>query len=95
MSIGKINTPESYIPCSPSQQVGEFPFPSQPMVVPRRALSVLRMRQLIQRTGLPRSSVYNLISKDPTFPRKIQLSARSVGFFEHEVEAWLALRSVT
>jgi len=58
-----------------------------------KALRILRMRQLVQRTGLSRATVYATLMKDPTFPQKIQLTARTIGFFEHEVEAWLASRA--
>ena len=56
-----------------------------------KALRILRMKQLIERTGLSRATLYVLM-KDPTFPSKIQLTARTIGFFEHQVEAWLASR---
>ncbi|WP_438332267.1 helix-turn-helix transcriptional regulator [Burkholderia pseudomallei] len=58
-----------------------------------KALRVLRMRQLIERTNLSRATLYVLMSSDPTFPRKIKLTARSVGFLESEVDAWIASRA--
>ncbi|WP_420993616.1 helix-turn-helix transcriptional regulator [Cupriavidus sp. 30B13] len=58
-----------------------------------KALRILRMAQLIERTGLSRATLYVLMAKDPTFPPKILLTARCVGFYEHEVEAWLASRA--
>jgi predicted DNA-binding transcriptional regulator AlpA len=56
------------------------------------AMRILRMKQLIERTGLGRSTLYGLIQSDPTFPRKIKLTARAIGFDSASVEAWLMLR---
>lgn len=58
-----------------------------------KALHILRLKQLVERTGLSRATVYVLMSTDPTFPRKINLTARTVGFLESEVNAWIAARA--
>ena len=58
-----------------------------------RGARILRMKQLIKRTGLSRATLYVLIATEPTFARKIQLSARTIGFYEHEVDAWIASRA--
>ncbi|WP_233588323.1 AlpA family transcriptional regulator [Herminiimonas sp. KBW02] len=50
------------------------------------------MKQLIERTQLSRSTLYWLIVNDPTFPRKIKLSVRTVGYCEFSVDAWIASR---
>ncbi|HDR9105116.1 helix-turn-helix transcriptional regulator [Burkholderia semiarida] len=60
---------------------------------PDKALRVLRIKQLIERTNLSRATLYALMSNDLTFPRKIKLTARSVGFLESEVDAWIAARA--
>lgn len=62
---------------------------------PQYALSILRRKQLESRTGLSRSTIYGRInpnspSYDQTFPKPIELGAHSVGWLEHEVDAWLA-----
>jgi len=54
---------------------------------------VLRMKQLLERTKLSRATLYVLMATDPTFPRKIKLTARSVGWLESEVEAWIMSRA--
>ncbi|MGM3411960.1 helix-turn-helix transcriptional regulator [Ralstonia holmesii] len=59
----------------------------------KRALRILRMKQLIERTNLSRATLYVLMSSDPTFPPKIKLTARSVGFLESDVDAWIASRA--
>lgn len=53
---------------------------------------ILRCRQVQQRTGLSRSSIYALISKQQ-FPAPVRLSAQSVGWFEHEINGWLGQRT--
>ena len=42
-------------------------------------------------TGLSRSSLYAKV-QDGTFPAQIRLGERSVGWLEHEVQAWLKNR---
>ncbi|KGX22223.1 prophage CP4-57 regulatory family protein [Burkholderia pseudomallei] len=59
----------------------------------KRALRILRMKQLIERTNLSRATLYVLMSSDPTFPRKIKLTARSIGFLESDVDAWITRRA--
>lgn len=58
-----------------------------------KALRVLRVKQLIERTNLSRASLYVLMATDPTFPTKIKLTARSVGFLESSVDEWIASRA--
>ena len=57
------------------------------------ALHILRMKQLVLRTGLSRATLYVLKATDPTFPQKIQLTERTVGYLESEVDAWIATRA--
>lgn len=57
----------------------------------KTALTILRRNQVEVRTGLPRSSLYDRIKRGD-FPAPIPLGARSVGWLEHEVDAWLADR---
>lgn len=58
-----------------------------------KALRLLRMKQLVERTNLSRATLYVLMANDPTFPRKIKLTARSIGFLESEVDAWITSRA--
>lgn len=57
------------------------------------ALRILRRRQVEDRVGLSRSSLYALIATNQ-FPRPVQLSARAVGWRAEDVDAWLASRLV-
>ncbi|MCH8866944.1 MAG: AlpA family transcriptional regulator [Proteobacteria bacterium] len=51
-------------------------------------VKICRLPQVIDRTGLSRSAVYDLISKDK-FPSQINLGPRSVGWIENEITAWI------
>ncbi|MFC5707586.1 helix-turn-helix transcriptional regulator [Aeromonas eucrenophila] len=54
-------------------------------------LRFIRMREVTKKTGLCKSSIYELINKKD-FPQPVHLSARSVAFIESEVEGWMADR---
>ena len=60
----------------------------------QQALAILRLKQLEQRVGLKKSSIYEKMNPksdryDPAFPVMVSLGERSVGWYQHEVEAWL------
>ena len=50
---------------------------------------ILRFPQVQARTGLPRSTTYLKISQGE-FPKPVPLGARSVGWLESEIDAWIA-----
>lgn len=52
---------------------------------------VLRLRDVEERTGLKRASIYRR-GNAGTFPKPIRLGANSSGWIESEVEQWLAAR---
>lgn len=52
-------------------------------------LRVLRIKQVIELTGLARATVYKYIH-ERAFPRPVSLVGASVGWLEAEVEYWLA-----
>ena len=55
---------------------------------------ILRIEQVLEMTGLSRSSLYRRI-KDGTFPEPLRLggdASRAVGWLESEVLAWIASR---
>lgn len=52
---------------------------------------ILRLPEVKARTGLSRSSIYAYI-KQGKFPHHIALGERSVGWYESEVDAWVASR---
>lgn len=51
-------------------------------------LKICRLPEVIDRTGLSRSAVYDLMSKDK-FPSQISLGPRSVGWIESEITDWI------
>jgi prophage regulatory protein len=72
-----------------------FDFPSRIISDTRGAAmanAVLRLPELIRRTGLSRSSIYNRIVEG-AFPRAFSLGGRSRGWLESEVDAWIKARA--
>jgi prophage regulatory protein len=53
--------------------------------------NILRLPEVKVRVGLSRSTIYAAVSQG-SFPRPIRLGARSVGWLEVEIEAWLSER---
>ena len=61
------------------------------------ALTILRRKQVEARTGLSRSGIYARLKHnpkrprdyDPTFPHQVSVGAKSVGWIESEIEAWI------
>lgn len=65
-------------------------------VVPDKK-NLLRVRGVVKKTGLGRSSVYNKINPgskyhDATFPKPIRIGANSVVWIESEIDAWIDAR---
>lgn len=61
-----------------------------PVNRPNNAL--LRMKDVIQRTGMSRATVYRRIN-DGEFPRQRQISRNLVGWLDHEISEWIASRA--
>lgn len=58
------------------------------------SLRILRVPEVLRLTSLSRASHFakldpNSSSYDPGYPRPLKLGARSVGYVEHEVIAWI------
>lgn len=53
-----------------------------------------RLTALVISTGLSKSTLYKMI-KAGTFPAPKQLGARSVGWLESDVQAWIDSRAST
>jgi prophage regulatory protein len=64
-------------------------------------ICVLRLPEVVKRTGLSRATLYNLMNEkskyyDPSFPKRIGLTGRpggAVGFLEHEINDWISSRA--
>jgi len=52
------------------------------------AIVILRLPNVIARTGLSRAGIYRLISEG-SFPKQVSLGSRSVGWIESEINTWL------
>jgi prophage regulatory protein len=50
--------------------------------------TVWRLPEVLRQTGLSRSTIYELISRDE-FPRQIQLGRRAVGWIAADVHGWI------
>ncbi|MFT6901165.1 MAG: prophage regulatory protein [Colwellia sp.] len=49
---------------------------------------LIRLNQVIARTGLSRSRIYQYISED-NFPSNVSLGGRSVAWVDSEISAWI------
>lgn len=55
------------------------------------AHSLLRLPDVMRKTGLSRSTIYDRIQKE-IFPSPISLGDRAVGWVESEINEWIAAR---
>ncbi|HEU5048401.1 MAG TPA: AlpA family transcriptional regulator [Rickettsiales bacterium] len=55
---------------------------------------ILRLPEVIKRTGWKRSSIY-AHEKAGQFPKRVKLGLRSVGWLESEIDAWIENRIKT
>jgi prophage regulatory protein len=53
--------------------------------------AIIRLPQVIQKTGLSRSSIYASIAEGK-FPAQIKLTKRSSGWLESEIDQWISDR---
>jgi prophage regulatory protein len=56
--------------------------------------SIIRRKQVQERTGLSRSSIYKLM-KEGKFPKSVALSQRSIGWRSSHIDQWLEERPTT
>lgn len=57
------------------------------------ARKIARLPKVEEDVGLKKSAIYELMKRGE-FPRPIKLTARAVGWYEDEIEQWLASRPV-
>ncbi len=65
---------------------------SSRMLPTDRSMRMLRLRRVLEITGLGKTTIYGLQAKG-AFPMRVQLTTHSVGWVEEEVLAWLAQRA--
>lgn len=51
-------------------------------------MRLIKLKEVINSTGLGRSSIYNYIS-DGRFPKPVSLGGRAVAWVEEEIEEWI------
>jgi prophage regulatory protein len=61
------------------------------MTACQNAIKLLRLPQVMEMTGLRKTKIYEL-NAEGAFPRRVRITAHSVGWVEAEVQAWLAQR---
>lgn len=52
------------------------------------ASRILRLSNVLDRTGLSRSTLYRKIERG-TFPKQVQISERCIGWRESDIDLWL------
>ena len=57
-------------------------------------LRIMRLREVVARTGLSRGTLYNKMNKnhrsyDSKFPRSMRLGLKAVGWIESEINFWI------
>lgn len=62
------------------------------MAVVELSPSIIRLKELCARLSVCRSTIYNWIETNPSFPKPISLGASAVGWISHEVDAWIESR---
>ena len=55
------------------------------------ACRLIRLPQIIEITGMKKASIYLWMSEN-RFPKPIRIGARSVGWVESEISAWIRAR---
>lgn len=54
-------------------------------------LAILRIQQVMELTGLSRTTIYEMKTKG-TFPKQVQLGSRTVGWHRRDIREWLQTR---
>ena len=54
---------------------------------------ILRLREVMNKTGLSKTTAYRL-AKNPNsgFPAYVRLTEKAIGWYEHEIDAWINSR---
>lgn len=51
-------------------------------------MKLIKIQQVIQKTGCSRSFIYALMSKD-AFPKSIKIGTRAVAWLEKDIDDWI------
>ena len=55
-------------------------------------MRIMRFPEVIKTVGLSRSTIWRLERKDKSFPKRVALSARNVGWLADDIENWIRQR---
>ena len=50
---------------------------------------IIRLPEVLNRTGLTRGAWYRVQALNPAAPKPVKLSARTIGFLETEIDAFI------
>ncbi|MFM2589433.1 helix-turn-helix transcriptional regulator [Vibrio sp. TBV020] len=50
---------------------------------------IIRAKEVMSMTGLSKSALYSIAKDDETFPKRVQLGSRAIGWVKQEVVTWL------
>ncbi|QBH01343.1 AlpA family transcriptional regulator [Xanthomonas oryzae] len=70
---------------------GNSPTPTPTATETPHSRRILRRSEVEVRTGFKRAHIYSLM-KDKKFPQRVRLGVRAVGWYEEEIDQWLAER---
>lgn len=56
-----------------------------------RPIRILRRWQVQDTVGLSRATIYQMM-REGRFPKPVKITARAVGWIEHEIQEWLMKR---
>ena len=59
--------------------------------MPQSPNRILRLREVLARTGLSRSTLYRKLD-DGTFPQRVHISRRCIGWHESTIDTWIQNR---
>ncbi|WNK47374.1 AlpA family phage regulatory protein [Pantoea agglomerans] len=54
-------------------------------------IRLIKVPEVLKRCAMSRATLYRLLERGE-FPVQVRISQRSVGFYEHEINQWLAER---
>lgn len=93
MSVCRTKVPRPPIPTelSPRELPAESALFKNLPASPDAPIRILRLDQVIKATGLGKTKIYELQAVGQ-FPMRVQITARTVGWVEEEVQAWLSRR---
>lgn len=79
---------------NPIATEAQFQVQPQPQSPSRSKLRILRIKAVADKLSIGKSTIYDWLNiksarYDPSFPKTIKLSAKSIGWLSTEVDAWL------